>query len=347
VTTPDVSLLVEPTDGMQPIYNLMRSARRSVDLTMYELADPEAVAILDADASRGVEVRVLLDRDYSGFSVNQPAMAQLLAQHVQVRWAYPDTIFHEKALTVDGTAAAIMTFNLTRSYYATTRDFAVVTTDEADVTAIERVFDEDWSATGPPTIGVPADGLVWSPGSTAALVGLIGSARRSLLIENEEMDDRAVESALEAAAERGVAVEVVMTASPEWAAALASLVAHGVEVRTYSRGASLYIHAKVVVADGTSAFVGSENFSAASLDFNRELGLITTARAVVEGVGQTVAADYAGAANFSTSARSVGANDQPAAAALASTWSTLVAPAITEANSSAPSSQAKGSSSRV
>ena len=38
-----------------------------------------------------------------------------------------------------------MTLNLTSRYYATDRDFAIVDTQPADVAAIERVFDADWS----------------------------------------------------------------------------------------------------------------------------------------------------------------------------------------------------------
>ena len=45
----------------------------------------------------------------------------------------------------------------------------------------------------------------------------------------------------------------------------------GVHVR-YS--ITLYMHAKLIVADGARAFVGSVNFSATSLDANRELGLL-------------------------------------------------------------------------
>lgn len=43
------------------------------------------------------------------------------------------------------------------------------------------------------------------------------------------------------------------------------------------------------------AFVGSENFSAASLTKNRELGVTTTTPAVVNALDATVTADYHGA----------------------------------------------------
>ena len=75
-------------------------------------------------------------------------------------------------------------------------------------------------------------------------------------------------------------VVIVMTDQTDWHSAFATLVAAHAAVRVYASNASLYIHAKVVIADaGTPhqrAFVGSENFSNASLNSNRELGIETT-----------------------------------------------------------------------
>ncbi len=297
-TRSEWSLVVEPDDSMAPLYSLMSSAEHRLDMTMYELADSRTVSVLEMDAARGVRVRVLLDKDYSGGSVNAAAYSELIAHGVEVRWSYSSTIFHQKTITVDGTTSAIMTLNLTSEDYADTRDVAVITTQPSDVAVIETVFDRDWSGSSRPGPGPDAVDLVWSPGATGPLVNLIDSARTSLLVENEEMDDQAIESALESAAGRGVNVEVVMTYSSDWVAAWAQLVNRGVHVRTYSPNASPYIHAKVVVADGTSAFVGSQNFSEASLQDNRELGLISTEPAVVDGVAGTVRMDYAGATPF-------------------------------------------------
>lgn len=127
---------------------------------------------------------------------------------------------------------------------------------------------------------------------------LIDSAQHSLLVENEEMDDPDVLNALASAAQRGVEVDVVMTYSSSWADAFDDLTRAGVHVRTYSPDASLYIHAKVVVADDTMLFLGSQNFSASSLDHNRELGIITTDSSLVGPVYRTVASDFAGATVF-------------------------------------------------
>ena len=64
----------------------------------------------------------------------------------------------------------------------------------------------------------------------------------------------------------------------------------------------LYIHAKTVVADAGLAdeqlFVGSENFSAASLRRNRELGIRTTNKPVISAIAAVVAGDYSGATPY-------------------------------------------------
>jgi phosphatidylserine/phosphatidylglycerophosphate/cardiolipin synthase-like enzyme len=263
-------------------------------MTMYELSDATAEQILIADHDKGVRVRILLDHDYSGGSVNQAAYSTLSAAGVQVAWANDSEIFHQKTVTVDDSESAIMTGNLTSEYYSTTRDFVVMDSQTADVAAIESVFDSDWSGTTPSPGPAGAD-LVWSPGSEPQLVALIDSAAHSVTVENEEMDSTAIEEALDNDARRGVKVTVVMTSDPEWDSAFSQLQSAGVHVVLYPNTASaLYIHAKVIDVDNAKAFVGSENFSTSSLDYNRELGLITSFASVVGPLNTTLSGDISG-----------------------------------------------------
>jgi len=85
----------------------------------------------------------------------------------------------------------------------------------------------------------------------------------------------------------------------------------------------LYIHAKVIVADagrsGERALVGSQNFSVASLDYNRELGVLTRDRAVVAALSATLRADYGGGTPYSRPASS------PAGSAGSGAWCTATA----------------------
>lgn len=307
-STSTVRLLVEPQTGMGEIYSLINSAKSSIDMTMYELADSTAEGDLAAAASRGVDVRVILDKDYDGGSINQAAYSWLSTHGVDVHWAPSDVIFHEKAFTVDNSVAAIGTGNLTSKYYSSDRDYWLVDSDTADVSAIDATFTSDWSG-NPVGAGSPGADLVWSPGSEPRLVSLIDSATHSVEFESEELSDRSVVDALAADARRGVSCEVLMEATPAWDSSFASLKAAGCRVRTYAQSASLYIHAKAIVVDsGTAAaqlFVGSQNASVASLTYDRELGVILgdTHAPIIAEVASIFATDFGGSTTDTSLAR--------------------------------------------
>jgi cardiolipin synthase len=288
---PTDTLIVEPDAGMDPLDAFMASARRSVDLSMYEFADRHAESILAADAARGVRVRVILDQRLER-ARNQAAFTYLSGFGVAVHWApVADNTFHIKSICVDGARCAVMTLNLTSRYYPTTRDFAVVDTDRADVAAIEGTFAGDFSG----HLGVPSSGsdLVWSPGSTAALADLIGSASHTVLVYSEELSDPTTVEALATAARRGIRVEVVMTDQASWVRNFDVLTSAGAQVRVLVGEHPVYIHAKMIWVDGTRVFLGSENLSAASLTRNRELGLISGEPAILQATEQTFEQDAA------------------------------------------------------
>lgn len=321
-TASPYQLLVEPTAGMGQIDSLIQSAKSSIDMTIYELSDQTLEGDLATAAANGVSVRVILDRAYHGGAVNQAAYSYLSSHGVPVHWASTSVIFHEKAFTIDGSVAAIGTGNLTPNYYSSDRDYWLVDSNPADVAAVDSTFTADWAG-GSPDSGSPGADLVWSPGSASALVGLISSAKHSVDFESEELSDPAVIDALAADARRGVACEVLMENTSEWAAAFATLTQAGCKVRTYPESGSPYIHAKAILVDAATPtarlFVGSENASPTSLTADRELGVIlnsSQASAVLAKVTSVFSADFNGAteaAALSTWA----AHDKATAAALA------------------------------
>jgi phosphatidylserine/phosphatidylglycerophosphate/cardiolipin synthase-like enzyme len=290
------TLVTEPDQGMTPIYDFVKSATKTIDMTMYELVDTTFTGLLTTAAANGVTVRVILDQNLE-MSDNTPAYNALSAGKVSVHWANPTySATHQKTITVDGTTSAIMTLNLAAEEYSTSRDFAVITTDAADVAAIETTFAADFTnATITPPTG---DNLVWSPtNALSSMEGVINGAQRTLLVENEEMSDDSIVSALSSAASRGVDVEVIMEDSSSYTTEFTTLKTAGVKIATYSH-AKLYIHAKVMMADyglGTAeVFIGSENFSGPSLVDNRELGIVLTDQAIMTSVNTTLTSDFNG-----------------------------------------------------
>lgn len=295
----DCALLTEPDDGIAPVRKMIQSATTSVDLVMYELEDSAIEADLSAAHKRGVAVRVLLSPGYEGepSAVNEAAYDVLRDHGVAVRWS-PDyfALTHEKSLVVDDAEALIMSFNFVPKYYPTGRDFGIFDRNTSDIAAMARAFNADWQGSG--GAADAASDLVWSPGSRVAITALINGAHDTLDIYNEEMADDGIINALLAAASRGVVVRIVMTYSPDWKSAFKKLIGAGVDIRTYSASASRYIHAKMIIADGARAFVGSENFSATSLDNNRELGIIISSEAIIQSLEQTFDSDWQLASPF-------------------------------------------------
>jgi phosphatidylserine/phosphatidylglycerophosphate/cardiolipin synthase-like enzyme len=90
-----------------------------------------------------------------------------------------------------------------------------------------------------------------------------------------------------------------MTYQAAWRAALEYLAGCGAQVRIYPESGALYIHAKLIRADGRTVFIGSQNFSRQSLTYNRELGIITHNRQIAASTGDTFSADFAGAQPYS------------------------------------------------
>ena len=289
------ALVTEPAAGFSPVYHLIKHARRSVDLTMYEFSDTKAEHDLAAAAQRGVTVKVILDQREK--SSNSGTYDYLISHGVRVVWSSPAYEYtHQKTLLVDGSTAVIMTANLTSEYYSSTRDFLVMDAKPADVAAIARVFNADF-AHRPVQPGDGRD-LVWSPtDSQAQLLGLTNGATKSLRIYSEEMGDATIEDALIQAAKRGVDVQICgENTGGEYDSGFSRLAAAGVHISYYSSSQGFYIHGKVIETDyGTGhakVFIGSENFSSTSLNRNRELGLIVASQKVMSAIASTFAADY-------------------------------------------------------
>ena len=295
-----LSLVVEPDDGTASVVAFIDGAKSSVDMVMYSLYDRDVESALARAEKRGVSVRVILNGGYQGAPPSKKslaALARLKALGVPAQFSKPYfDLTHQKSIVADGARALIMTGNLDRTYYKKDRDFQVLDADPADAAAIGTAFESDWE--GKRSVAPDGTDLIWSPGSEEEIASVIGSAKHSLLVYNEEMNDVDIEDALEDAARRGVDVGVLMSMDTGWLSAFSALTAAGVHVRTFDAKASTYVHAKIVLSDGKLAFLGSENFSDGSLDANRELGIVLTEPAVIAGLVSVFISDWKQATVF-------------------------------------------------
>ena len=299
-----LQLFVEPEAKTQFLTDAIANAQKSVWLEMYLLTTTRIIRALEEAAHRGIDVRVMLEpHPYtsSGYTPDK-TLDILKAAGVKAQASSPNfSLTHEKGMIIDGVTAYIMTSNFTNSALGGStsggvtyqnREFDIVDSDSQDVQAIIAIFNADWQH-GAAQFNAP--NLVVSPtNSRTILQALIANAHHTLVIDAEEMQDDAIEQALVAAVKRGVQVQVILPApqagqSDSNSNGIAAIKAGGVQVKEDSR---LYMHAKMMVVDAQKAFVGSENISGASLDGNRELGVIIADTQVINTLQQTFQQDW-------------------------------------------------------
>lgn len=296
-----LTLFIQPDDGRAPVLNAFNNAQTSIDLMMYLLSDRDVIVALKNAALRGVAVRVLLEQNpccSSDNSTQRALFGELQEARVQVQWTNPAfRLTHAKMAIIDGVTALVMSQNLTKTSFTFNREANIVDRDRVDTAALVALFNADWDRS-PYTPSDP-NLVIANSDARQKLLVLIGGAMKSLSIESEEMQDPAIIDALIAAQKRGVAVRYIGATTPAGttapqrdgnAAGRKRLVTGGGSIRLL---AVPYVHTKTVVADGSVAFVGSENFSAASLDTNREIGILTTDIAIIGRLSSIFTKDWA------------------------------------------------------
>jgi len=291
-------LIQEPQAGYTWAVTMIKSAKKSVTLTMYELTDHAIEAALVSANNHGAAVKVLLDQDYYAASVNRPAYDFLRLHKVAVKWGPSHIIVHQKTLTIDNRESAVGSGNFTPNYYSNTVDAFVVTTSQPDVSAITHTFHADWNA-APNALGQASHAgrnLIWSPNAEAIFINAIQSAKSKIRFSGEELTDWNLVNALETASQKGIHVEILMTADNLKSNVAAELTASGCRIRTYVDAASEpYIHIKQLFIDSRTAILGSQNASKTSMTYNRELSVVLSGKAVVARLGSTFDSLYEGA----------------------------------------------------
>ncbi|MDE1152038.1 MAG: choice-of-anchor D domain-containing protein [Micavibrio sp.] len=299
-------------------YALLDNAKSTIDLTMYAMQDSTFLAKLVSACGRGVTVRAVFDQNNEQTN-NQTAFTTLNATaNCSAVWANKAfQVTHEKSFIVDGTTLALMSLNLQSQYYSTTRDYAMLYNDPVDAAAVETTFNMDYAA-GTTSSGVvgasdfsyipdTATDLIWSPTTAKqSMLDIINNATTTLVVENEEMTTTVsyIISALTTACTRGVDVKVMIeNEGGSYTNQLNQLKSGGcTNVRAYTSSTGFYVHAKAVVADyglpTQSAYMGSINYSNASMTQNRELGMHITDQNSVSLIYNNFITDFAGATQY-------------------------------------------------
>ena len=307
-TTPAgaIQIIVEPNGNKgAELVTAIKGAQHSVYMTMYELDNSDVISALTGRATAGLDVQVVLDSSTTNKTFNTPAYNSLMTAGAKPVWSNPTfTYTHEKTVIIDGTVAWIMTMNANTSSPVDNREYIAIDTDAADITEATAIFHADHALQSITPTGAL---VVANTNARSQLAALIASATSTLDVEVEELSDtdsNGIVDAIVAAAQRHVTVRVtVANAGPDATSDNDIKTAGGKVVMTGPTSdagtpTNPYIHAKAILVDcsGTTCargFVGSENFSAGSLGYNRELGVITDAATELAKVKAAIDTDFA------------------------------------------------------
>jgi len=292
------TLIVLPDDSAKPLVDAINGAKRSLRIRMFLFTDPTMLQTVLAAKGRGVHVEVMLNparRD--GTSDNGETRAALDAAKIEVRDSNPEfALTHQKSMVIDDATGFVESLNWETRDLTETRDYAVTTTNKLEVGEMLACFAADWERQHFKPHGESS--LIWCPNNGRERIAeFIESAKHSLWLQNERYQDTVIIERIVRAARRGVHIHIL--ARPphtlkkdkliEGVGGLRILHDVGAKVHTLK---GLKLHAKMVMADGKRAVIGSINLAPGSFDARRELAIQTDSHHVVKRLAKVAEHDW-------------------------------------------------------
>jgi cardiolipin synthase len=285
-----VKLIIQPEAGAVPIVKAIKTARKKIDIFIFRFDREEIAKALAGAVLRGVTVRALIAHTNRGGESRLRKLEQrLLAAGVLVSRTADDLArYHAKYMVADSTLH-LFGFNFTKLDIDKSRSFAISTRDTKAVHEATRLFESDVTR----QVYTPGkSNLVISPDNARAMLSaFIKGARRELVIYDAKVFDAAMIKLLKERAAKGVSVRVLGSVKGK---------DDGIDTRKL---ATMRMHVRAIVRDGTRAFVGSQSLRKDELENRREVGLIVTNPTVARKLLAVFESDWADSGKSSKAAK--------------------------------------------
>lgn len=276
---PPVKLLHQPEDGVTPLLNGINSATSSIDIVIFRFDQLEIEKALASAVSRGVSVQALIAHvNGSGEDGLRKLETRLLAAGMTVaRTGGEFARYHGKFMIVDRAELYLLAFNFTKLDISRSRSFGVIVKDPKLVREALKLMEAD-TKRQPYEPGLST--LVVSPDNARKeLSAFLQAAQKELLIYDPKVSDRAMIRLLVERAKAGVDIRIIGSASPASGLAARKLI-------------SPRLHARAIVRDRDTAFLGSQSLRELELDRRREVGIIFSDAAAVNRIAKTFQEDW-------------------------------------------------------
>jgi phosphatidylserine/phosphatidylglycerophosphate/cardiolipin synthase-like enzyme len=274
-----VKLLIQPDDGIEPIVHALGRARKSIQILVFRVDRNELEkALLDA-VQRGVAVQALIAcTNRGGDKTLRRFEMRLLEKGITVTRTADDLLrYHGKMMIIDGKELYVFAFNFSHLDIALSRSFGISTTSSKVVKEAVKLFECD-ARRLPYAAGCAA--FVVSPtNAREQLTKFIEGAKRQLLIYEMKISDPDFVGLLNEKISQGLDVRVIgQSAARE----------RSLPIRTMPTR----LHARAILRDGSSAFLGSQSLRKLELEVRREVGIIFDNQRVVKRMISVFDADW-------------------------------------------------------
>ena len=276
-----MNLIIQPDAGVVPVIQAINKAKQRVDIAIFRSDRKEIGKALAAAVQRGAHVRVLVAHTNRGGEARLRKLEQrMLEVGLTVTRTGDDFIrYHGKYLLVDQTLH-VYAFNFTTADMAKSRSFGVSTRDAAAVREASALFEAD--CTRQPFAPKRSPLVVSPETSREQLMTFIKGARKELLIYDVNIQDPACTKLLKQRAAAGVQVRVIGKVKQLKGS-------DPIDVRPLR---TMRLHARVIIRDGSRAFVGSMSLRRPELDQRREVGLLISNASVARKLREVFEQDW-------------------------------------------------------
>jgi phosphatidylserine/phosphatidylglycerophosphate/cardiolipin synthase-like enzyme len=275
-----VKLIVQPDDGLKPLLQRLKRARKSIDIVIFRFDRLELEKALESAVARGVVVRALIAHTNTGGEKNLRKLElRLLESGITVARTADDLPrYHGKMMIVDN-VLYVLGFNYTKLDIEKSRSFGLMTADQRLVKEAASLFEAD--RTRQP-YSPSHNRLVVSPETSRELLtAFIRGARKQLLIYDEKVSDKLIQRVLQDRVRRGVEIRVI------------GKLEKPIEGILTRKVPDLRLHVRAMVRDAASAFLGSQSLRKLELDGRREVGVIVNDSRIAKKMQAVFEADWA------------------------------------------------------
>lgn len=277
-----MNLIIQPDAGVAPIVKAIKHAKKTLDIVIFRFDRFEIEKALAHAVERGVNVRALIAHTNKGGekTLRKLELRLLEAGLTVSRTADDLPRYHGKMMLVDK-VLHVYAFNFTKLDIDKSRSFGIVTKDPKISQEAQKLFEADFNRHG------------YSPGHTrfvvspensrTVLTNFIRSAKKQLLIYDQQVSDNLVQRVLAERARNGVEIRIIGCLEKPL---------EGVKVQKL---ADLRLHVRTIVRDGAAAFVGSQSLRKLELDGRREIGIVAEDAGIARQIAAVFEDDWSAA----------------------------------------------------